>query len=106
MFRGQKSIVEKYRRSFSWCLKSAWNKAKLIEKYEPIINDGVVRSENGIMYIKYGVVDDYTMGWNVSGSTFHNKTEIRRLGFRWSPETGCWYTTDKQTAISFVRYFA
>ena len=106
LFKGQKTIVEKYRVSFSQCLKKAWNKAKENAKYESVINDAIVRSENGIMYIKYGVVDDCTMGWNVFGKTFYNKWEIRRLGFRWSPETKCWYTTDKETAKSFVRYFA
>lgn len=106
LFKENKTLVEKYRRSFSWCLKSAWHKAKINAKAESVINDAVVPSKNGTMYIKYGVVDDCTMGWNVFGKTFYNKREIRRLGFLWSPETKCWYTTDKETAKSFVRYFA
>ena len=106
LFRGNKSLAAKYRRGCSWCLKSAWRKAKIDAKAETLINDAVVPSENGIMYIRYGVVDDCTMGWNVFGKTFYNKREIRRLGFLWSPETKCWYTTDKKTAKSFVKHFS
>ena len=105
LFKGSKKLVKQYQRSFSWCLQSAWRKAKLNAKAEALINDAVVPSENGTMYIKYGAVDDCTMGWNVFGKTFYNNRELRRLGFLWSSETKCWYTNSKETAKSFVKYF-
>ena len=90
---------------FGDCLRKAWAAAKRDAALEAAVNDAVIPTRGGMLYMKCGVVDDAKMGWYVYGKTYQNKTVIRRCGFHWSPETRCWYTTSIADAKSLLRCF-
>lgn len=87
---------------FSECLRRAWADAKKTARVCATVNDAVIITPAGNVFCRYGIVADYTMGWNITGKTYAIRKELRSAGFRWDSETRCWFTTDRKIAERFV----
>ena len=103
-YRMAQKWVEKL--SFGECLRRAWAKAtKAVAGAHSLDQNAAVVCNGNRVIVRHQFVADVTMGWAVIGDTYRIRKEIKSAGFKWDPETRCWFTTDRAVATRFVKLY-
>lgn len=92
--------------SFSECLCRAWERAKKAIAEAKALTKEQIKIINGARcYMHRGVIAEAgRMGWNVTGSTYYARKELKRMGFFFDAEARCWATQEQDVAARFMYY--
>lgn len=94
--------IEKYRLSFSECLRRAWAEAKRTARVEAIIksNGGLFRMDIGMARVLVNIGDRI-----VSGNTYKCKETLKQYGLKFNGSEKYWEGT-RENITELVRQYA